>query len=144
MVFPEIDVPHASAKRSRGSISRIDVRHEISAVRFRDPAHWRRLAPDHRYVPLALTILAPIIVNILLFHSLMNPSGLGLALFVTILWAVVFASVRSAFVIGNSVDVDLAGREIQGGDIVFPLKNDSFCSVVSLELQQIRKTRSIE
>ena len=51
----------------------------------------------HRYVPLALTILGPIIVNILLFHSLMNPEGLGLALVVTILWAVVFASVRSAF-----------------------------------------------
>jgi putative oxidoreductase len=51
----------------------------------------------NRYVPLALTILAPIIVNILLFHSLMNPSGLGLALVVTILWGVVFASVCSAF-----------------------------------------------
>jgi putative oxidoreductase len=51
----------------------------------------------NRYVPLALTILGPIIVNILLFHSLMNPAGLGLALFVTILWNVVFASVRSAF-----------------------------------------------
>ena len=51
----------------------------------------------NRYVPLALTILAPIIVNILLFHGLMNPEGLGLALFVTILWGVVFASVRSAF-----------------------------------------------
>ena len=51
----------------------------------------------NRYVPIALTILAPIIVNILLFHSLMNPSGLGLALFVAILWAVVIASVRSAF-----------------------------------------------
>ena len=51
----------------------------------------------NRYVPLALTILAPIIVNILLFHSLMNPEGLGLALFVAILWGVVFVSVRSAF-----------------------------------------------
>jgi putative oxidoreductase len=51
----------------------------------------------NRYVPIALTILAPIIVNILLFHSLMNPEGLGLALVVTSLWAVVFASVRSAF-----------------------------------------------
>jgi len=51
----------------------------------------------NRYVPLALTILGPIIVNILLFHSLMNPAGLGLALFVTILWALVFANVRSAF-----------------------------------------------
>ena len=51
----------------------------------------------NRYVPLALTILGPIIVNILLFHGLMNPAGIGLAVFVTILWAVVFASVRSAF-----------------------------------------------
>ena len=51
----------------------------------------------NRYVPIALTILGPIIVNILLFHGLMNPDGLGLALFVTILWAVVFASVHSAF-----------------------------------------------
>ena len=51
----------------------------------------------NRYVPLALTILAPIIVNILLFHGLMNPDGLGLAVFVTVLWGVVFASVRLAF-----------------------------------------------
>jgi len=32
------------------------------------------LLPINRYVPLALTILGPIIVNILLFHSLMNPA----------------------------------------------------------------------
>ena len=48
----------------------------------------------NRYVPLALTILGPIIVNILLFHGLMNPAGIGLAVFVTILWGVVFASVQ--------------------------------------------------
>ena len=51
----------------------------------------------NRYVPLALTILGPIIVNILLFHVLMNPAGIALAVFATILWAVVFVSVRSAF-----------------------------------------------
>ena len=51
----------------------------------------------NRYVPLALTILGPIIVNILLFHALMNPVGIGLAVFVTILCGVVFASVSSAF-----------------------------------------------
>jgi putative oxidoreductase len=51
----------------------------------------------NRYVPLALTILGPIIVNIVLFHGLMNPAGLGLAFFVTVLWGVVFASVRLAF-----------------------------------------------
>jgi hypothetical protein len=51
----------------------------------------------NRYVPLALTILGPIIVNILLFHGLMNPAGIGLAAFVTIFWGVVLVSVRSAF-----------------------------------------------
>ena len=51
----------------------------------------------NRYVPLALTLLAPIIVNILLFHALMAPNGLSLALFVTVLWIVVFLSVRSSF-----------------------------------------------
>src|SRR5439155_651977 len=51
----------------------------------------------NRHVPLALTLLAPIIVNILMFHVLMDPSGLGPAIVVTILWVVVFLSVRSAF-----------------------------------------------
>jgi putative oxidoreductase len=51
----------------------------------------------NRYVPLALAILAPVIVNILCFHALMAPSGLPLALFVTVLWALVFVHSRSAF-----------------------------------------------
>jgi putative oxidoreductase len=51
----------------------------------------------NRYVPLALTILAPIIFNILLFHFLMVPSGVPLALVVTVLWVLVFLSVHSAF-----------------------------------------------
>src|SRR5213596_4241935 len=51
----------------------------------------------NRYVPLALTLLAPIIVNILLIHILILQSGLPLALVVTVLWIVVFLSVRSAF-----------------------------------------------
>jgi len=51
----------------------------------------------NRFVPLALAILAPVIVNILAFHALMAPSGLPLALFVTALWALIFVDVRSAF-----------------------------------------------
>ena len=51
----------------------------------------------NRYVPLALTLLAPIIVNIFLFHLLMAPSGLPLVIIVTVLWVLVFLSVRSAF-----------------------------------------------
>jgi putative oxidoreductase len=51
----------------------------------------------NRYVPLALTLLAPIIANILLFHILMAPNGLALAIVVTVLWIATFLSVRSAF-----------------------------------------------
>jgi putative oxidoreductase len=51
----------------------------------------------NRYVPVALTLLGPVIVNILLFHALMAPEGLPLAIVVAVLWGVVFASVRSAF-----------------------------------------------
>jgi putative oxidoreductase len=46
---------------------------------------------------LAVAVLAPVIVNILVFHALMAPSGLPLALFVAVLWAVIFIDVRPAF-----------------------------------------------
>ena len=40
----------------------------------------------NRYVPLALTILGPVIVNILLYHLLLNHTGAPFAIFVAILW----------------------------------------------------------
>lgn len=51
----------------------------------------------NRFVPLALAILAPVIVNILSFHALMAPSGLPMALVVTLLWILIFINARSAF-----------------------------------------------
>src|ERR1700726_3465613 len=51
----------------------------------------------NRYVPLAVAVLAPVIVNIFTFHALMAPSGLPLALFVAVLWVVIFIDVRPAF-----------------------------------------------
>ena len=51
----------------------------------------------NRYVPLAVALLAPVIVNILSFHVLMAPSGLPLALLVALLWALLFVNVRPAF-----------------------------------------------
>jgi uncharacterized membrane protein YphA (DoxX/SURF4 family) len=51
----------------------------------------------NRYVPLAVAILAPVIVNILTFHVLMAPSGLPVALLVAILWTGIFIDVRPAF-----------------------------------------------
>jgi putative oxidoreductase len=51
----------------------------------------------NRFVPFAVAILAPVIVNILSFHALMAPSGLPIALFVAVLWALIFVDVRPAF-----------------------------------------------
>src|ERR1700749_3645726 len=51
----------------------------------------------NRYVPLAVALLAPVLVNIITFHVLMAPAGLPMALFVAILWTVIFIQVRPAF-----------------------------------------------
>jgi len=51
----------------------------------------------NQFVPLALTLLGPVIVNIVLFHALMAPSGLGVAAFVTVLWFLAAYRVRSLF-----------------------------------------------
>jgi uncharacterized membrane protein YphA (DoxX/SURF4 family) len=52
----------------------------------------------NRFVPLALTLLGPIVVNIFLYHAFMDSSGLPRAALVIILWLLVAYSVRSAFV----------------------------------------------
>ena len=51
----------------------------------------------NRFVPLALLLLGPVLVNILLFHTFMAPEGLPMALFAILLWLIVFAGVRQAF-----------------------------------------------
>ena len=51
----------------------------------------------NRYVSVALVLLGPIIVNILLFHSLMAPEGLPMALVAAALWLTVFFRSRRAF-----------------------------------------------
>ena len=51
----------------------------------------------NRYVPLALVLLGPVIVNILMFHVLMAPAGLPPGVVVTVLWLVVFIRHRAAF-----------------------------------------------
>ena len=50
-----------------------------------------------RTVPLALTVAGPLIVNILLFHALMDPSGIVPGLVVTALWFVIFWQFHAAF-----------------------------------------------
>src|ERR1700693_2292447 len=51
----------------------------------------------NRYVPLALTILGPIIFNIVCIHIFMIRAGLPLAIVVTVLWLLVAYPVRSAY-----------------------------------------------
>jgi uncharacterized membrane protein YphA (DoxX/SURF4 family) len=50
-----------------------------------------------RFTPLGLTLLGPVIVNILCFHILMNPAGLPLALVVAVLALFLLWRNRSAF-----------------------------------------------
>ena len=52
---------------------------------------------SNRYVPLALTLLGPVIVNILSFHMFLDSNNMAPAIVVTVLWFVVFSQVRSAF-----------------------------------------------
>jgi putative oxidoreductase len=51
----------------------------------------------NRYVPLGLTILGPVIVNIILYHALMDLAGLPMAIVVAILWGIVAYRQRQYF-----------------------------------------------
>ncbi len=51
----------------------------------------------NRFVPLALVLLGPVIVNILLYHLFLNLTGIALAIVVTILWFIVFYGHRQYF-----------------------------------------------
>jgi putative oxidoreductase len=50
-----------------------------------------------RFVPLALTILAAILFNILAFHILMDPQGIGPGIIATLLWAFLVSRYRERF-----------------------------------------------
>jgi uncharacterized membrane protein YphA (DoxX/SURF4 family) len=51
----------------------------------------------NRFVPLALTLIAPVIFNILVYHATMDPAGIVPGVVAAILWGVVFARHRQAF-----------------------------------------------
>ena len=72
------------------------VTHYLAAVFLLQVASGLLLVVN-RFVPAALVLLGPVLVNILLFHFLMAPEGLPLAFVATALWAVVFWRVRRAF-----------------------------------------------
>lgn len=51
----------------------------------------------NRFVPLALAVLAPIVINIVLFHSVLAPSGVAMALIVLVLELYLAWAYRAAF-----------------------------------------------
>ena len=51
----------------------------------------------NRFVPLALVLLGPIIVNIICYHVFLNPSGAAPAVVVTVLWLIVYYWNRQHF-----------------------------------------------
>lgn len=51
----------------------------------------------NRFVPMGLVLLGPVIVNILLYHVFLFPSGFQLPIVVTILWFIVFYGHRQYF-----------------------------------------------
>jgi len=51
----------------------------------------------NRFVPLGLTLLGPVIVNIICYHVFLTATGWPLALAVTTLWFIVFYSRRLYF-----------------------------------------------
>lgn len=50
-----------------------------------------------QFIPLALVLLGPVVFNILLFHAFLFPAGFPPALLATLLWFIVFYSVRRHF-----------------------------------------------
>jgi hypothetical protein len=51
----------------------------------------------NRFVGLGLTLLGPVLFNILVYHLLMDPGGIGMGAFATLLWLLVGWEHRSVF-----------------------------------------------
>jgi putative oxidoreductase len=51
----------------------------------------------NRFVGLGLTLLGPVLFNILTYHLLMNPGGIGMGAFATLLWLLVAWEHRIVF-----------------------------------------------
>jgi putative oxidoreductase len=50
-----------------------------------------------QFIPLALVLLGPVLVNILLFHISFQPAGLPPGVVCSILWLIIFFGYRRAF-----------------------------------------------
>jgi putative oxidoreductase len=88
--------PYTRRPRRTGSSGSISVALWVGDRR--SAGGWRRAAADQSLCSAgALTILGPVIVNILLYHLLLNDEGIGGALIVAVFWFVLFFHYRQYF-----------------------------------------------
>lgn len=91
--IPQQPLPPGPAGQFAGALVATQYFHVIFAVQLISGI----LFLINRFVPLALTLIAPVIVNILCFHLFMAPSGILPGALVTVFWIVLFVKHRSAF-----------------------------------------------
>ncbi len=91
--FLPAQLPPGLAGQFAGALFQSHQMHVVSAIQVIGGA----LLLINRYVPFALTILGPIIVNILLFHFLMLPVGWQPGVLTAILWIFLFIHYRQYF-----------------------------------------------
>ncbi|HWG20884.1 MAG TPA: hypothetical protein VG225_10160 [Terracidiphilus sp.] len=93
MFIPSGPLPTGAAGQFMGALMST---HYLMFIGFFEAAGGLMLL-FNRYVPLGLTVLGPVIVNVLLIGFLMSPMALPSGILVTLCWFIVFWRVRSAF-----------------------------------------------
>lgn len=91
--IPQPPPPPGLARQFLGALAGSHYMVPVFALQFVSGA----LLLANRYVLLALTLIAPVIVNILLYHALMDPRGIAPGIVVSVLWAAVAYRHKSAF-----------------------------------------------
>ena len=75
----------------------------------------------NRFVPLALTVLAPIIVNIFLIHAILEPSGLVMAAVIVLLEIFLAWSYRGHFAGVLVAKAKVTSAEVLGDGVARPV-----------------------
>ena len=94
--FRFIPLPPPASPLARAFLMSLGASHYIMVVSFLQLVCGVLLLLD-RFVPLALTILAAIITNILLYHLTMDPKSLAGGTLAAILWVLTFTTYRAYF-----------------------------------------------
>ena len=91
--FLKAPMPPGMAGQFIGALFLSHYLHVVSAIQLISGA----LLLVNWYVPFALTILAPVIFNILLYHICLFPFGMGPGIVSAILWIILFIWYRKYF-----------------------------------------------